>query len=66
MSGSTYSGVHPASVGDQLSYWVTYRPFSPVVLVPALGVLAFLGLGLGVAVKLAGSGKNKYEMLDDD
>jgi hypothetical protein len=50
MRSSTFSGAHPASFGEQVSYWVSYRPFSPAVLCPALALLGLLGgLGFGVA-----------------
>jgi len=49
MRSSTFSGPHPASFGEQVSYYVSYRPFSPAVLCPALTLLGLLGgLGFGV------------------
>jgi hypothetical protein len=66
LEGSTWSGVHPASLGDQLSYWVTYRPTSPVVLGPAALLLLVLGGGGFAGMRLMGGRKNKYELLDED
>ena len=66
LAQSTYSGAHPAGIGDQLSYWVTYRPFSPMVLGPALCLL-FGGVGgVGGILFMMGRRKNKYEDLLDD
>ena len=66
LTGSEWSGLHPASIGDQVSYWVTYRPTSPMVLGPAALLLLGLG-GAGFAgVRMMGGLKNKYELLDDD
>ena len=49
-----------------MSYWVTYRPTSPMVLGPAALLLLGLG-GAGFAgVRMMGGRKNKYELLDDD
>ncbi len=67
MSASTYSGAHPASIPDVLSYWVMYRPVSPQVLCPLFGLLGLFG---GVVVIAVGAGafgasRNKYEDLAD-
>jgi hypothetical protein len=43
MRSSTFSGPHPAAFGQQVSYWVSYRPFSPAVLCPALTLLGLIG-----------------------
>jgi hypothetical protein len=67
MQGSTYSGPHPASVGQQVSYWLVHRTFSPVVLCPLLGVggiVFVVGLG-GLGLMMRG-GRNKYDLDDED
>jgi len=68
VSGSTFSGQHPAGVGDQISYYVTYRPFSPIVLFPGLCCLAVVGIaGLGAGtLVMRRSGKDKYAALAED
>jgi hypothetical protein len=52
LQNSTWSGPHPAGVGEWVSYYLTYRPFSPMVLGPVagLGVVILAGIGLGVAL----------------
>ena len=32
MASATYAGPHPVEFGEQVSYYVSYRPFSPMVL----------------------------------
>lgn len=51
MAGSTYGGPHPVELGDQVSYWLTARTFSPQVLCPALSCV---GLGGALVVGVAG------------
>ena len=65
---STFSGPHPASVGEQVSYYFSYRPFSPVVLCPSLCTLAFLGIfGLGAGgLVMRSAGRDKYASLADE
>lgn len=52
LQNSTWSGQHPAGVGEWVSYYLTYRPFSPMVLGPVagLGVVILAGVGVGVAL----------------
>ena len=68
VKASTYSGAHPAGVGEQISYYITYRPFSPVVLCPGLCCLAFLGIvGVGGGgLVMRGAGKDKYAALAEE
>ncbi len=64
MAASSFSGPHPASVGDQVTYWVTHRPTSPVVLVPAfLLVVGVVGVGF---LLTRGSRRNPYADFDDE
>ncbi|MFT4621538.1 MAG: hypothetical protein ACI8PZ_000190 [Myxococcota bacterium] len=66
LTDSSWSGPHPASIGDQVGYYVSYRPFSPLVLGPA-GLLVVLVGGAGfVGMRMMGGSKNKYDMLDDE
>ena len=66
MIGGTYEGQHPASVGDRVNYYISYRPMSPVVLLPAgLGVLLLGGLGVG-GFMLASRRKSPYDLDDED
>lgn len=66
LEGSTYSGPHPAGIGDQVGYYVAYRPFSPMVLCPVLGIL-LLGGGLAFGgFLLLGGKKDKYADLAED
>ncbi len=68
LQGTTYSGPHPAGLGERVSYYFSYRPFSPVVLCPSLCCLAFLGvfgLGAGVIIMRTG-GKDKYAALAEE
>lgn len=67
MQGSSYSGPHPAGVPDRIAYYVTYRPLSPVVLCPALGIVGLLGLLVvgGGVMAMRGGKKSKWEDLDD-
>ena len=66
MLGGTYEGQHPASVGDRVNYYISYRPMSPVVLLPTgLGVLLFGGLGVG-GFLLASRRKSPYDLDDDE
>lgn len=64
---SSFSGPHPASLGDQLSYWLVHRTTSPVVLCPLLGCLGAGGaLGLGLLGLLMRGSRNKYADFDPD
>ena len=68
LENSSYTGTHPAGIGDQISYYLSYRPFSPVVLFPGLCCLALFGIvGVGGGtVLLRRSGKDKYAALADE
>ena len=64
LQNTTYSGLHPVSVGDQLTYWVNYQPFHPVL----LGGVGFIFLVFGASgwlVFRAGRGKS-YDDMDLD
>ncbi len=68
VAASSYSGPHPASLGDRISYYLTYRPTSPMVLGPILLGLLMVGvlvIGVGLLL-LRGRGRNKYADLSDD
>ncbi len=66
LQSSTYSGEHPASLGDRVGYYLSYRPFSPVVLCPVLGLLVIGGVLVLGAVFMMGGRKDKYADLADD
>ena len=67
LATGTYSGPHPASLGDRVSYYISYRPLSPVVICPALGILGLGGaLLVGAFFLLGGSRKDKYAALAED
>ncbi|MBX2799399.1 MAG: hypothetical protein KTR31_17115 [Myxococcales bacterium] len=62
---SSYSGPHPASVGERVTYWLVHRTTSLPVLATLAGLLVLLGLvGLGVS-RAMGSGRSKYADFDD-
>lgn len=62
LKAGSYEGSHPASLGDWAGYYLTYRPFSPVVLCPALGLLAMGGvLVLGAAALMLRGGRKSAE-----
>lgn len=65
LKAGTYEGTHPASIGEQVSYYVAYRPTSPVVLGPAFLLLLLVGGGVAGGAMMMGGTKNKYEDLDD-
>lgn len=60
VGGASYEGAHPAGFGDQVSYWVSYRPTSPVTLGAGAGVLAVLG-GAAFALRRGLGGRRSYE-----
>ena len=67
LQGSSYSGPHPASLVDQVSYWLLRRTTSPVVLCPLGGCLCVgLALGLGVVTLSMRRSRNKYAAFDPD
>jgi hypothetical protein len=66
MRASSYSGTHPAGIGDMVSYYLSYRPLHPVVLAPAALLLLLLGGAAMGLMMLLGGRKNKYEDLAED
>lgn len=62
LSSSRFEGEHPADLGETVSYYLAYRPFSPMVLGPA-GLLLLL-LGGGAAGLFAMT--RKKPLVDDD
>lgn len=66
LATATYGGSHPASIGDRASYYLSYRPLSPVVICPALGILGFGGVLVVGAGFLMGGRKDKYADLADE
>ena len=64
MEASSFSGEHPASLGQRVSYWLVHRTTSPWVLGPLAGiVLVVVGVG---ARLLASGGRNRYADFDDE
>lgn len=61
VTNATWSGPHPTGPMDQVSYYMAYRPTSPMVLGPAALLLGLLGF---IGVKASGGGKDKYADLD--
>lgn len=57
LSAAAYTGEHPTGTADTVSYYLTYRPTSPLVLGPAALLLALLGGGVFLATR---GRKNKY------
>jgi hypothetical protein len=56
MERTTYTGPHPVSTNEQVTYWLTARTFSPQVLCPVLGCLGLGGvlvLGVGAVGAMA-------------
>jgi len=64
LNATTYSGDHPVSVGDQVTYWLKYQPFHPVLLGGVSMILVVFG-GSAFLVFRAGRGKS-YEDMDLD
>jgi hypothetical protein len=64
MSHTTYSGPHPVSMGDRISYYLSYHPFSLVVLGPITLFGAFFG-GL-IMMFRRGSKKNPFDVDEDE
>lgn len=61
MTESKFEGKHPAGFGQYVTYYLNYRPFSPMVLVPALLVLGLAGLLVNMVRKSSGGGpKHDY------
>lgn len=56
VGGATYEGAHPAGLGDQIRYHLTWRPTSPVTLGAAGGLLAVLALGAFLLTRALRSG----------
>jgi len=65
LQGSTWSGPHPAGIGDQVAYWVTHRPTSPVVLCPVLGLVVVAGALAVGGVAMTRRSRTGYDDLDD-
>ncbi|HHO53800.1 MAG TPA: hypothetical protein ENK18_23735 [Deltaproteobacteria bacterium] len=64
---STFSGPHPASLGDQLSYWLVHRTTSPMVLCPLGGCVGAGGLlGLGLLGMMMRGSRDKYADFEPD
>ena len=63
---STWSGPHPVTLGDQVSYYLTYQPTHPVVLGSGLvGLLLVGGVVGGAGFALKRSRKRPLDDLDD-
>lgn len=57
---SKFEGQHPAGFGQYFTYYLKYRPFSPVVIVPAL-VLLGVGALLVNLIRKGGGGGPKHD-----
>lgn len=64
-STSSFAGEHPAELGEVVSYYISYRPFSPMVLGPAALLLLLLG-GAVAGGAMAMRKKPSYDFDDDD
>lgn len=62
LANTTWSGPHPVQPAEWVSYYLTYRPTSPVVWGPVLALLALLGL----VVRAIGFGRKGYQDALDD
>ncbi|MCO4748195.1 MAG: hypothetical protein KC912_25600 [Proteobacteria bacterium] len=66
LAGAQLSGPHPADMGATVSYYLGYRPFSPMVLGPAGLLLLLIGGGVGGGLMMMGGKKSKYDFDDED
>lgn len=57
VSEGSFAGEHPAGLGDTMAYYVTYRPTSPVVILPAVLLIGLIGLAIFLVTR---GGKDKY------
>jgi hypothetical protein len=60
ITDSKFEGQHPAGFGQYFTYYLKYRPFSPMVIVPALLLLGLTGLIVSLIRKGGGGPKHEY------
>lgn len=60
LTESKFEGPHPAGFGQYFTYYLNYRPFSPMVLVPALLLLGLAGLIVTMIRKGGGGPTHEY------
>ncbi|TNE85432.1 MAG: hypothetical protein EP330_25445 [Deltaproteobacteria bacterium] len=65
LTTSSLAGPHPVELGETVSYYLTYRPFSPMVLGPAALLLLILGGGAAGAA-MAMRKKPAFDLDDDE
>lgn len=61
VSGATFEGDHPAGLGDEVRYYLTYRPTSPVTLGAVGGVLVVGALLVMLVMRSVTASKRRYE-----
>ena len=65
MNTTTYTGPHPASLGNYATYWLGDRILSPCVLIPVIFVVLFFFLILAIAILRSMGGSKGYEAIAD-
>lgn len=60
ITDSKFEGTHPAGFGQYFTYYLKYRPFSPMVIVPALLVIGLAALIVNMIRKGGGGPKHEY------
>lgn len=66
IQATTWSGLHPATSGDRINYYLTYRPTDPLVLGAGFVGLLLVGGVLGGAGFAVSRSRKKPAYLDDD
>ncbi len=61
VASSTLEGDHPTGMGDQVRYFLVYRPTSPITLAMGAGGLAVLGALLWLLKRMFSSGRRDYD-----
>lgn len=60
LTNGTFAGQHPAGFGQYFTYYLKYRPFSPMVIGPVLVLLGLFAL-LGNMIRKSGGGGPKHD-----